>query len=243
MEEQLVVDFFTEEKKHWWHIAKRSLIRQFIEGSNLNILVAGLGGGMICEELASAGHTVVGIEISPLSCRHVSKEAKLPVINGNLENPLPFRSGTFDIIIMADVLEHLDNDGRLLAEASLCLKPGGMVIITAPAYPHMWSPWDARVNHKRRYSLAEIKDKLIKGRLNIKKASYFNMLLYPLVYIYRIVLKLPRQECSKRSDFSVFSGRAVNGLAAFYYMLERFLLKAFDLPFGLSIFAIGIKDG
>ena len=44
MDERLVVDFFTEEEKHWWHVAKRTLIKQFIHGRDLKILVAGLGG-------------------------------------------------------------------------------------------------------------------------------------------------------------------------------------------------------
>ncbi len=243
MEEQLVVNFFTEEKKHWWHIAKRALVKQFIKGSNLNILVAGMGGGMICEKLRIAGHHVVGMDISPVSCEYVNKKIGIPVINGDLENLLPFAKASFDFIIIADVLEHLDNDKQLLSEVFLCLKPQGMVIITVPAYAHMWSLWDMRLYHKRRYSLAILKKKVVEAGLNIKKISYYHMLLYPFVYIYRIVLRLPKGEYSGKSDFSVFSNRALSIFPALYYGLERFLLKIIDLPFGLSIFVVGIKHG
>ena len=139
MEEKLVVDFFSEEKKHWWHIAKRALVRQYITGNNLNILVAGVGGGMICEELTLAGHNVAGIDISAVSCEYVNKRLGVPVVEGDLEDPLPFSKDSFDIIIIADVLEHLHNDKKLLAEAFSRLRHKGMIIITAPAYPHMWS--------------------------------------------------------------------------------------------------------
>lgn len=243
MDGQLLVDFFTEEKKHWWHIAKRVLIKQFIKGKNLNILVVGVGGGMICEELKLAGHRVTGIDIALNSCEYVNKKVGIPVINRNLECLLPFAKESFDIFIIADVLEHLDNDNQLLAEAFLCLKSQGLVIITVPAYSHMWSLWDRRLHHKRRYSLAAIKRKVNEAGFRISKASYYHMLLYPLVYIYRIVLRLPKGKCSEKSDFTVFSNKLVFGFFTFYYSLERFLLKIINLPFGLSIFVVGIKHG
>ena len=238
-----MVDFFTEEKKHWWHIAKRALIKQFISGRNLNILVVGIGGGMICEELKAVGHHIVGVDISGVSCEYVNKKIGIPVINADLEKLLPFAKESFDIIIIADVLEHLDNDKQLLSEVFLCLKPQGVVIITVPAYQYMWSLWDIRLHHKRRYPLAVIKKKVIEAGLNVKKASYYHMLLYPFVYIYRIILRLPKGECSGKSDFAVFPSRVVSGFLVFYYSLERFLLKIIDLPFGLSIFVVGIKHG
>ncbi|MDD5355730.1 MAG: class I SAM-dependent methyltransferase, partial [Candidatus Omnitrophica bacterium] len=150
---------------------------------------------------------------------------------------------SFDLNIIADVLEHLDNDKQLLVETFSCLKTNGMVIITVPAYQHMWSYWDERLNHKRRYSLATIKKKVSESGLIVTKASYFNMLLYPFVYIYRIIFHWPKSRYSKKSDFSVFSSSIATGQVFFYYILERFLLKIIDLPFGLSIFVVGRKYG
>ena len=74
MEEQLIVDSFLEEKKHLWQNAKRAFIKQHIKGKSLDILIAGIGGGMICEELKAAGHHVVGVDISLASCEYAKKE-------------------------------------------------------------------------------------------------------------------------------------------------------------------------
>lgn len=241
MEEQLVVDFFDEEKKHWWHIAKRTLIKQFIKGEKLNIFVAGIGGGMICEELRSAGHHVVGMDISQASCEHVNKKIGISALNGNLENFLPFAKDSFDLVVIADVLEHLDNDKQLLSETFRCLKPSGAVMITVPAYSHMWSDWDIRLHHKRRYTLNMIKSQVVDVGFGIKKASYCHMLLYPFVYVYRKVLFLPKGECTKKSDFSICSNGITTTFVAIYYALERFLLNIINLPFGLSVFVIGTK--
>jgi len=243
VEEQLVTDFFTEEKEHWWHIAKRALIRQFINGRNLKILVAGIGGGMICKELKETGYHVIGVDISPVSCKYVNKNLGIPVINADLEKLLMFAKESFDLTIIADVLEHMDNERQLLSEVYRCLKPKGTVIITVPAYSQMWSSWDTRLNHKRRYSLCALKKKIIEAGFSVKKISYYHMLLYPFVYVYRKVLCLPKGKYSERSDFAVSPNRLVSRLFTFYYTLERSLLNVTDLPFGLSIFAVGVKRG
>jgi SAM-dependent methyltransferase len=243
VEERLLVDFFEEEKSHWWHIAKRTLIKSFIQGDHLNILVCGIGGGMICQELKKSGHRVVGIDISRASCEYAHKQMGIPVINGDLEMLLPFIKEYFDIVVIADVLEHLDNDSQLLKEISLCLKPRGLVFITVPAYQHMLSIWDKRLQHKRRYSLTDINKKIFESGLSIKKVSYFHMLLYPFVYLYRKTLNLSKDGDSAKSDFSIFPSRLVTVLAGCYYCLERFLLKVVNLPFGLSIFVVGVKHG
>ena len=243
MEEKLVADFFTEEKMHWWHRAKRNLIEQFITGRNLHILVAGVGGGMLCKELKRDGHRVVGMDISQISCEYVNKNIAVPVIRGDLEKPLPFPSRSFDMVIIADVLEHMQSDTQLLAETFSCLRSEGVVIITAPAYAHMWSSWDIRLHHKRRYSRDSIKKVVTSAGFSVKKASYCNMLLYPFAYMYRVILRLPKGKDSERSDFAVTPGRIVPGLFNLYYSAERSLLKMVDLPFGLSVFAIGVKRG
>ncbi|HSA31800.1 MAG TPA: methyltransferase domain-containing protein [Candidatus Omnitrophota bacterium] len=243
MEEQLLVDLFDEDKKHWWHIAKRALVRQFVVGSNLDILVAGVGGGMICKELKACGHTVLGIDISSASCEYVSNSFGIEVFNTNLEKPLQFNDESFDIIIIADVLEHLDNDKQLLQESFRCLKPNGRVIITVPAYQHMWSNWDTRVSHKRRYLLDTLKGQVLEAGLSIKKASYFHMLLYPFVYFYRKVFFVSKGKGEEKSDFSAYSNGALSGFINFYYFLERELFKIINLPFGLSIFIVGEKNG
>jgi len=241
VENQLITDFFTEEKNHWWHITKRDLIKQFINGSNLKILVAGVGGGMLCEELKEVGHNVVGIDISYASCEYVGKKSGILIIEGDLEKPLMFEKESFDLIIIADLLEHLTNERQLLNEVFRCLKPSGSTIITVPAYMHMWSRWDIRLDHKRRYSSSCLKNELIEAGFSIKKMSYFHTLLYPFVYVYRRILRFPKGKNLKESDFAVLPNRAVSEFFMRYYAIERRLLNIVDLPFGLSIFAVGIK--
>lgn len=67
----------------------------------------------------------------------MSKAIGIPVTYGDLEKPLTFAQEGFDTVILADVLEHLKNKEQLLLEVFRCLKPKGLVAITAPAYAHL----------------------------------------------------------------------------------------------------------
>jgi 2-polyprenyl-3-methyl-5-hydroxy-6-metoxy-1,4-benzoquinol methylase len=62
------------------------------------------------------------------------------------------RSLRFDAILYIDVLEHIANDAEELARAAQYLEPGGTLIVLAPAYQWLFSPFDAAIGHYRRYT-------------------------------------------------------------------------------------------
>jgi len=57
----------------------------------------------------------------------------------------------FDTIIYIDVLEHIDNDREELNQAASHLRPGGHLVVLAPAHQRLFSPFDAAIGHFRRY--------------------------------------------------------------------------------------------
>lgn len=58
----------------------------------------------------------------------------------------------FDTILYIDVLEHIDDDRAELARAVDRLRPGGRVIVLAPAHQWLYSPFDRAIGHYRRYN-------------------------------------------------------------------------------------------
>ncbi|MDD5730728.1 MAG: class I SAM-dependent methyltransferase [Candidatus Omnitrophica bacterium] len=243
MEEKLITDFFNEENSHWWHINKRSLIKESIGKKKAAVLVLGIGGGLLCKELINSGHNVNGIDIFYPSCRFASEQFKIKTIVADLEAGIPCESNRFDVIILADVLEHIAFESGLLGEMRRCLKAGGEAIITVPAYEHMWSYWDERLSHKRRYELKSLRQKITAAGFSIKKISYFNSLLYPAVFLFRKIASLSGRNYRKSgSDFKTSSSKWLTGIALKYYVLERAFLKHFNLPFGLSILAVCSKQ-
>lgn len=63
----------------------------------------------------------------------------------------------FDAILYIDVLEHIERDADEVAHAAKHLKPGGKLIILSPAYQYLFSPFDAKIGHYRRYTRSMLK--------------------------------------------------------------------------------------
>jgi SAM-dependent methyltransferase len=73
---------------------------------------------------------------------------------------LPFRDGSFDAVLALEVLEHVDEDRRLMAEIARVLRPGGRAVISVPLYMSLWSSTDESCAHVRRYEPEELLGKL-----------------------------------------------------------------------------------
>jgi SAM-dependent methyltransferase len=68
--------------------------------------------------------------------------------------------GRFDLVMLSEVLEHLDDDERALAVLNDLLSANGRLLLTVPADPSQWSVEDELAGHKRRYTKAELTHKL-----------------------------------------------------------------------------------
>jgi len=239
MDQALLKDFFEEENTHWWHSAKRKMIRTFLPQAQGRALVLGIGGGLLCHELAKT-FEVTGVDIATEACKHVKSAYGIDTLVCDLERGLPFATEKFDVIIIADVLEHVHRDKELLTEIRRCLVPGGSLFLTVPAYAHMWSYWDERLHHCRRYEYEDLKSLIAAQDFSIKKITFFNALLYPAAFLRRKIFGDKEKETS---DFKMSQGGGlVNTLIGFYYRTERGWLRWGDIPFGLSLFVHAEKS-
>ncbi len=238
MDQELLKDLFEEENTHWWHAAKRKLIWEFLPKGHGRVLVMGIGGGLLCHELAKT-FDVVALDISLMACRHLKNTYGLDAIECDLNDGLPFVKEIFDVIIIADVLEHILDDRKLLADIRRCLVRGGVLLLTVPAYTHMWSNWDERLHHYRRYEYRELRALISSEDFKIKRITFFNTLIYPAALIRR---KFFKAGVKGDSDFKISQGGALmNSLMGYYYAVERWWLKFGSIPFGLSLFVCAQK--
>lgn len=96
------------------------------------IVELGCGGGLMAEAYARRGADVVGIDRSVPSLhaawRHAAGNDLVIQYVGSLAEGLPFAGGTFDAVVTADTLEHVDSLERVVSEAARVLKPGGQFV-------------------------------------------------------------------------------------------------------------------
>ena len=79
----------------------------------------------------------------------------------------------FDAILYIDVLEHIEDDRREMARAADRLKPGGALIVLAPAHPFLFTPFDRAIGHFRRYTRASLRA-AAPEKLPIEKLVYLD---------------------------------------------------------------------
>lgn len=96
----------------------------------LTLLDVGCGGGFLAEEFARAGLSVTGVDPAPESIQaaqaHAAAAGLSIAYRTSPGESLPFANGAFDLVACCDVLEHVDDLGRVISEIARVLKPGGL---------------------------------------------------------------------------------------------------------------------
>jgi SAM-dependent methyltransferase len=230
------------EENHWWFAARRtiseSIIRQLKLPLGARILDAGCGTGGNLAMLSRFGQ-VDAMELDDQARQMANAKGIARVLSGRLPDKVPYQQEQFDLIALLDVLEHVEDDRNTLRCLGSLLKPGGYLLISVPAFPFLWSAHDDVHYHKRRYFLDALKAKLENTGLEITYASYFNTLLFPLIFSARLLGKL-RIHKRESGDLKM-PHPFINQLLFTLFSSERFVLGRWKFPFGVSAMAIARK--
>lgn len=228
-------EMYEFEKKFWWWVGKRNIVKKFLDILNLNsanILDAGCGAGLNLNLLRDYG-TVIGLDFSDDAIKFCKMNNNERYIKGNAME-MPFKSNTFDLIIALDILEHLD-DKKALKEFNRILKKNGSLIITVPAFKFLWSKHDEALHHKIRYNKDQLQNMLQFNGFAIEKISYWNFFLFLPIIAMRFLKKMIKEEIE--TDFKELPN-IVNRLFTSVLIFENLIILHSVLPFGLSIFCL-----
>lgn len=235
------------ESRHWWFVGRRRIVASLLEATlddrrDLRILDIGCGTGGMIPVLSPFGR-VTGIDPSEAAIRYsrerYGSQADFLRVDFPRETP---PEGGHDLVTLFDVLEHLEEDAEALREAAGLLREGGRMVLTVPAHRFLWSPHDDINRHRRRYGYREFRDRILGAGLEIRRITYFNTLLFPAVWGARLVRRRLASKGDRRSDFRV-QREWINNSLADLFGAERFLLRRFDLPFGVSLLAVAARAG
>ncbi len=243
MDKSLYSEMAFLETRHWWFLGRRAIIfdviKRFCGSPSGKALDVGIGTGINGVLLSKVGYAVDGVEDSDEAMLYVKKNyPNLSVLKTSFpSSSIP--PASYNLVTMFDVVEHIGEDVSALKAARQALVPGGRVVITAPAFSFLWTKHDELAHHKRRYRRKELKTKLEEAGFETLFISYFNFFLFPAIIVFRLLGKLILKE-NANSDFSS-TPNFLNLPFAKLFSLERFLMRLFSLPFGVSIIAVGQK--
>ena len=165
-------------------VARYRVVVEEVGGAS-RILEVGAGDGRLSAFLAESGASVIGIEIDETAVGLASDALRTTdncaIVRADCYR-LPFASHQFDAVVMADVIEHLENPDAAVAEAARMLAPDGILVLTTPK----WRPdrmWD--IHHVREYTTAELTEQL-SARFARVEIRYFWPLFWSNVYATRI---------------------------------------------------------
>ncbi|UZK64874.1 class I SAM-dependent methyltransferase [Sphingomonas sp. M1-B02] len=225
---------------HWWYRARRDILADYLTRwgglpNDSRILEIGCGTGHNLPMLAQFGE-IDAIEIDETARETASARLGKPVGTSPLPELEGVEPGSYDLVAVLDVVEHVEDDVAALKAIATALKPGGKILITVPAHQWMWSAHDVVNHHKRRYSKATLLAALAAAGLEPRKLAWFNSLLFPAAVAARFVGKLTGKDDSDDSP----PPKALNAIFERIFRLERHLVGRVPLPPGLSLIVLAV---
>lgn len=174
---------------HWYYRSKLAALMRWIDGlAPSEVLDVGAGSGFFSRELLARTGAASATCVDP------NYEADRDEICAG--KPLRFRkqAGTTqaDVLLLMDVLEHVDDDRALLRHYVGQAKPGAHVVITVPAFQWLWSGHDVFLEHRRRYTLREVETLAGEAGLSVQRGAYFFASVFPLAVLARLPAVLRR---------------------------------------------------
>ena len=177
------------EERHWWSIGMRAiaaglLVRHLRDATGVRILDAGCGTGGTLTWLSrlAPSATVVGIDYSPFALAYCRHRGRGELAQASVTH-LPFADGSFDVVVCADVIQHLPQDGSdriALREFHRVLRPGGGLFLRTNVRPGRYATSSSssveRDPNYHQYSWREVAGMLAGAGFVAETLSYANML-------------------------------------------------------------------
>jgi SAM-dependent methyltransferase len=226
-----------EDRSHWWFRGRlaviRATLRRALPPRRVRLLELGCGSGNVLAALTEFGEAV-GMEAND-DLITAARAAGLDVRVGHLPGDLGVAPGWAEVVLLLDVIEHVDDDVATLGAARAGIGEGGLLVVTVPAYRWLWSGHDEVLGHRRRYTAGELRAAVERAGFAVLRVSYFNTLLFPLLVAVRAWKRLR----GDRSHDLRRPAAPLNALLERVFALERYLVPRVALPFGSSLILIG----
>jgi SAM-dependent methyltransferase len=199
-------------------VSKSLMVEEHLRGRGLKILDVGAGSGWFSRRLLQRGIAGRAVCVDP---GYPSERDEL--VDGH---PLSFRRSVervdADVVLLMDVLEHVEDDVALLSSYVRRAAPGTRFLLTVPAFQFLWSAHDVYLEHHRRYTLAQLRSVAHESGLRVVSAHYYFAAILPVAVVLRL---FRRGRTADRSDMKPVPAW-LNRILQWLLSAERNIMRA-----------------
>jgi SAM-dependent methyltransferase len=196
------------------------------------VVEVGAGHGTITEGLAHRHRQVTATDVSERCVAilqdRFAGQPNVEVLAGSIE--VASTRGPYDTAVLINVLEHIQDDRQALRQLVSLLEPGGRLVLWLPAFDFLYSEFDRKIGHYRRYRIRDIRDKLCDAGLEPTDIRYVNPVgAVGWFLIARVLRRDP------------VTGRLTRVFDKYLVPLLKMLERRVRPPFGQSVFAVAAR--
>ena len=222
---------------HWYYRSKAAATRRLLADKDCRVVLdVGAGSAFFSRDLMAAG------KASEAWCVDICYDADRDAVEAG--KALHFRRAIdqvpANVVLLMDVLEHVDDDAGLLRDYVAKVPVGTTILISVPAFAFLWSGHDVYLEHKRRYTLPQLEAVVTSCGLAIDRSVYYFGLLFPLVVLVRLAGNLRSGSSLVAQSQLRRHGWFTNTLFAIVCRLELPLMTVNRFA-GLTVFCVARK--
>ena len=209
MAEEILVDLAETIRRHPWWQARAALTLALLKTLQVappaRVLDAGCGWGVTLDALEKQGYQATGMDVSRRTLEQLDRPDR-NLVEADLTRPIDREVKPFDAVLALDVIEHIDDDRAAVARLGCLARPGGIVIVSVPALPEMYTEFDRIQGHRRRYRPETLRAAFDGSGLALEQIFWWGQWLVPALRRQRAEFRLapaslPRRPISTTSNF------------------------------------------
>jgi SAM-dependent methyltransferase len=226
-------------QRHWWWRAREEALvlflrRQLKAGEPRNILDVGCGDGLFFDRLSEFGN-VEGVEpderLIDKSGPHASRISVVPFDSR-------FQPGKkYDLLVMLDVLEHLESPEEAVECAYGLLTEDGRLLLTVPAFQSLWTNHDVMNHHKIRYRRKTLFPLIERAGFKVAESHYWYQWTVPAKFAIGMMQRVRPSEPALPNIPPVWLNRILYGVSRF----EQETIGAIGVPIGSTLMTFCTK--
>lgn len=228
-----------EVEHHWYYKAKGAAVRSILGNLRArDVLDVGAGSGFFSKDLIRHGVCEHAVCVDP----HYQQERVEQFETGTISFRRTLGRTEQNLILMMDVIEHVDDDVGLIKDYTDTMPAGGHVLISVPAFQLLWSGHDEFLEHRRRYTLNQVEQCVRACGLDVILGRYYFAALFPVVAASRMLSRSFGADAGHEPQSAMKSyPNWMNATLTAIHLAELQTLFSVNRLAGLTVFCLARK--